>query len=64
MLLWTDLVLSLLSPNFISARCVARSSGSLEFLDGRSVLHFTGNIDINGGGFSSVRKSINPVDLS
>jgi len=42
-----------------------RSSGSLEFLDSRSVLHFTGNINLNGGGFSSVRKSIrNPIDLS
>ena len=41
-----------------------RSSGSLEFLDSRSVLHFTGTINVVGGGFSSVRKSINPIDLS
>ncbi|CAK0857783.1 unnamed protein product [Prorocentrum cordatum] len=39
-----------------------KSSGELRFQDGRLV--FSGIIDLNGGGFSSVRAGMEPSDLS
>mmetsp|Transcript_22469 Transcript_22469/g.53403 ORF Transcript_22469/g.53403 Transcript_22469/m.53403 type:complete len:542 (+) Transcript_22469:237-1862(+) len=40
-----------------------KSSGQMEFLSNDSVMKFTGDIVLDGGGFSSVRRQIN-LDLS
>merc|ERR1719410_751837 len=40
-----------------------KSSGFLEFEDSNSIMSFEGNINLNGGGFSSVRKQFNPINL-
>jgi len=40
-----------------------KSSGQMEFLSNDSVMQFTGDISLDGGGFSSVRRRIN-LDLS
>ena len=40
-----------------------KSSGNMEFLQDNSVMKFTGEINLDGGGFSSVRRRVN-LDLS
>jgi len=41
-----------------------QSSGSLSFLQSNEIMSFTGDIVLDGGGFSSVRKSFDAVDLT
>ena len=40
-----------------------KSTGSMEFLEDNQVLKFTGDISLDGGGFSSVRKRLS-LDLT
>jgi len=41
-----------------------KSSGFLQFEDSDTTMSFSGDISLDGGGFSNLRKDFNPIDLS